>query len=170
MPASGSSADGTTLQDYWRKNPVGPLLPSDDELLQAKVLEKDPFGRLWHIAHIPVAWDDGSPTWKADSSHENWGLLWELLRMRFSLCNRRDSRSSGRSTVTKKGLSSLASSSESFLKTGSGTTCSIRSGSTLRPVHLLMALISAMFSRDKSSPPLLSISQARRLRSPTGSG
>jgi uncharacterized protein YjbI with pentapeptide repeats len=89
VPAFDPDSDDTTLQDYWRKDPVGTSFRSDDQLLAAKELEKDPFDRLWHIAHIPVAWDDGSPTWKADPTHENWERLWELLRSRIFAFQRR---------------------------------------------------------------------------------
>jgi len=53
-----------------------------EELLEAGEIEKDPSGRLWHIAHVPPAWDDGSPTWKVDPNHANWARFWELLKKR----------------------------------------------------------------------------------------
>jgi uncharacterized protein YjbI with pentapeptide repeats len=76
------SSDDATLQDYWRKEPLGTALLTDEALLAAGEIEKDPAGRLWHIAHVPAAWEGGSPTWKANPNHENWPRFWELLKKR----------------------------------------------------------------------------------------
>src|SRR5580658_4885121 len=72
--------DEETLQDYWRKDPTKSSALTDQELLAKGELQKDPLGRLWHIAHVPLAWSNGTPTWKSDPSHQNWSRFWQSLK------------------------------------------------------------------------------------------
>lgn len=53
-----------TLQAYWR-SPLEHGPPLTDAQLKDELVT-DPSGRIWHIAHVPLHWEDGSPakaTW-----------------------------------------------------------------------------------------------------------
>jgi hypothetical protein len=73
---------GEAWQDYWRSDFKTGAIRSDAELLDSGELEKDSSGRLWHLAHVPLVWDDGSPTWKQDQRHAKWKLFWDVIRVR----------------------------------------------------------------------------------------
>jgi hypothetical protein len=49
-----------TLQSYWRLDASG-AERSDAELLREGELVPDPNGNLWHLAHVPLRWRDGTP-------------------------------------------------------------------------------------------------------------
>jgi hypothetical protein len=67
-----------TLQDYWRADPNTGRLRTEDELIDAGELILDPklfppphagehkVDETYHIAHLPLAYADGTPTAKAD--------------------------------------------------------------------------------------------------------
>lgn len=48
------------LQDYWRTDPTTKLGRDDNALIAVGELIRAPDGRLWHIAHVPFVWADGS--------------------------------------------------------------------------------------------------------------
>ncbi len=77
----------TTLQAYWRADPASGDVRTDSALLQSGELEKDPHGNLWHLAHVPLIWDDGKPTWKADRTHAKWTQFWSTIRARLDVAN-----------------------------------------------------------------------------------
>ena len=59
------------LQDYWRRGPspapdAGSLSDAELDLAMeiAGTLVRDPDGALWHLAHVPPSWGDGSASWK----------------------------------------------------------------------------------------------------------
>lgn len=49
-----------SVQDYWRADPATGEIKADATLEACGELERDPYGFLWHIAHIPLLWRDGS--------------------------------------------------------------------------------------------------------------
>jgi hypothetical protein len=51
-----------SLQDYWRRDPAKPDIIRDDRAMEsAGELIRAPGGKLWHLAHVPLTWQDGSP-------------------------------------------------------------------------------------------------------------
>jgi hypothetical protein len=77
----GSSQE-KTLQEFWRSRPNKDVALSDNDLIAIGELERSPTGDLWHIAHVPIAWNDGTPTWKSDARHTKWQRFWEVLKDR----------------------------------------------------------------------------------------
>lgn len=50
-----------TLQEYWRRGPDNPsVLRDNDAMLAAGELVYGPGRKLWHLAHVPLTWNDGS--------------------------------------------------------------------------------------------------------------
>ncbi|MFN7882839.1 MAG: pentapeptide repeat-containing protein, partial [bacterium] len=49
-----------SLQEYWRRDPETGKRRTDEEMWQAAELIKTPDGMLWHRAHVPLKWQDGS--------------------------------------------------------------------------------------------------------------
>lgn len=78
--------DGT-LQGYWQRNPASDAVRDIGTMRQSGELIADPMGRLWHLAHVPLQWDDGTPTWKADRTDSNWPKFWDIIRARLSAAN-----------------------------------------------------------------------------------
>ncbi len=76
---------GQTLQSYWRTDLTEGTARGDTDLINLEELEADPRGNLWHLVHVPLYWDDGTPTWKAQSSHQKWKLFWKLVRDRLQV-------------------------------------------------------------------------------------
>lgn len=76
-----------TLQGYWRTDPAMGIARNDDILTELGELQMDPCGNLWHLVHVPLHWDDGTPTWKAERYHESWQLFWKLIRERLKAAN-----------------------------------------------------------------------------------
>jgi hypothetical protein len=71
-----------TLQDYWRRHPETAKPRSDDEMLEAGELLISPDGNLWHLAHVPLRWKDGTPAkhgWDFDKNDQLNEIL--LLRL-----------------------------------------------------------------------------------------
>jgi len=60
LAGTGGVHGERTLQDYWRRDPTTGKLRCDTELRAAGELETAPDGSLWHIAHVPLIWPDGS--------------------------------------------------------------------------------------------------------------
>lgn len=71
-----------TLQDYWLFDPVAKLARDWGDLRRMGELVPDPTGRLWHLVHVPLHWDDGTPTWKADRADPNWARFWAIIAAR----------------------------------------------------------------------------------------
>lgn len=50
-----------TLQEYWRRQPgKRGFVRSDDQILATGELVRDPEENLWHLAHVPLTWRDGT--------------------------------------------------------------------------------------------------------------
>jgi hypothetical protein len=60
VAGTGGLNRDTDLQAYWRTDPTTGTLRDDDALRAAGELVNDPAGRLWHIAHVPLHWADGT--------------------------------------------------------------------------------------------------------------
>lgn len=71
-----------TLQDYWRVDSAGQTR-ADAELERAGELVRDPGGSLWHVAHVPMYWRDGS-TAKAQWTEDQRRRLNELVTARLT--------------------------------------------------------------------------------------
>jgi hypothetical protein len=50
----------SSLQDYWRLDPETGNHRTDDEMWQSGELTEAPDAVLWHRAHVPLKWPDGS--------------------------------------------------------------------------------------------------------------
>lgn len=62
LAGRGGEHGATTLQDYWRRDPATGVVRDNDQLLhQGELVEGRFAGDLWHIAHVPMHWQDGSP-------------------------------------------------------------------------------------------------------------
>ena len=72
------------LQDYWRRDPVAGVMRSDEEMESVGELIRDPDGKLWHLAHVPLKWSHGAPAkagWQAEATiHLN-----EILQRRLTI-------------------------------------------------------------------------------------
>jgi len=66
-----------TLQDYFRWNPETEQLLTDRELERAGLLIRDGTARQpdFHILHLPLAYADGTSTFKSDSDAADWASL-----------------------------------------------------------------------------------------------
>lgn len=51
---------GRSLQSYWRTSPDDGRSRTDEELISLGELITAPDGKLWHVAHVPVRWPDGT--------------------------------------------------------------------------------------------------------------
>ena len=65
LATHGNLNGDQNLQEYWRRDPISNAVRDDTELLAAGELLAAPDGKLWHLAHVPLYWADGSPA-KAD--------------------------------------------------------------------------------------------------------
>jgi len=99
-----------TLQDYWRRDPKTAKLRSDDEMREAGELLGSPDGKLWHLAHVPLLWNDGTPAkqgWDFDKNDQ----LNEILLLRLTKTGEseieadRDGRAQFSGIVLSKGIS-----------------------------------------------------------------
>src|SRR4028119_128459 len=68
-----------SLQTYWRAGGED-RRPRADEQMQSELVT-DPEGRLWHIAHVPLRWQDGSPAKEGWTAEQHAGLR-RLLEQR----------------------------------------------------------------------------------------
>lgn len=76
------------LQDYWRRHQDDGHVRTDQELINAHVLETLDDGSVWHIVHMPHEYmHDGvlKTTWKADPNHDNWTRLDQLVNARLGV-------------------------------------------------------------------------------------
>jgi uncharacterized protein YjbI with pentapeptide repeats len=72
-----------TLQEYWRRDPSDPNTIRDDNAMRsANELIPGPDGRLWHIAHLPDRFQDGTETWKTDLQSARWDQLDAIVQAR----------------------------------------------------------------------------------------
>ena len=70
------------LQHYWNRVPGGQTLRSDSRLLELGELVAEPGnGRLWHVAHVPMHWQDKTPA-KAAWSPDQLKHLSRLIEAR----------------------------------------------------------------------------------------
>lgn len=76
-----------TLQDYWLRDPATADRRDLDDLKRSGEVVTDPQQRLWHLLHVPLHWDDGTPTWKSDRAHANWQKFWDIVRARLDAAN-----------------------------------------------------------------------------------
>ncbi len=77
----GTIFGDNTLQDYWRRDPVTGARRSDEDLIALGELVWSPAGqgkkaapKLWHIAHVPLNWENGSPAKSAWGNAEEQRL------------------------------------------------------------------------------------------------
>jgi hypothetical protein len=85
QPAAGflsSLLKRKTLQDYWRVGAAGKTR-TDAELEREGELVRDPGGALWHVAHVPMYWRNGSAAkaqWTEDQRRRLNDLVTARLR------------------------------------------------------------------------------------------
>ncbi|MBX9964184.1 MAG: pentapeptide repeat-containing protein [Burkholderiales bacterium] len=79
-----------SLRDYWLTDPVTGAVRDTGTLTQSGEVIADPAGMLWHLAHVPVRWDDGTPTWKAERSHPHWARFWDIIAKHLAAANPTD--------------------------------------------------------------------------------
>ena len=119
-----------TLQDYWRRDPQTVMPRSDDEMREAGELLSSPDGNLWHLAHVPLRWKDGTLAkqgWDFDKDDQlNEILLGRLTKTSESEIEAdRDGRAQFSGIVLSKGISlrkpsvSTEYQSEIYVKLGS---------------------------------------------------
>src|SRR5688572_13278757 len=84
IPGSGGVNGEVSLSDYWRRDPVTGESRTDETLRAAGELVASPTGEYWHIAHIPLTWSDGAPTWKANEDSPEWEQLSKLIESRLA--------------------------------------------------------------------------------------
>lgn len=70
-----ADARPATLQDYFRRDPASRALRDDAALLASGLLVETPGQPAFHILHLPVRWQDGSPSWKSDPEAREWARL-----------------------------------------------------------------------------------------------
>ncbi len=99
-----------TLQDYWRRDPKTALCRRDDEMLESGELLISPDGNLWHLAHVPLRWKDGTLAkqgWDFDKNDQlNEILLLRLTKTGESEIEKdHDGRAQFSGIVVSKGMS-----------------------------------------------------------------
>jgi hypothetical protein len=70
------------LQDYWRLDAAG-RTRNDAELERQGELVRDPNGRLWHLAHVPLHWPNGTAA-KAAWNQEQREYLGKIIADRLA--------------------------------------------------------------------------------------
>jgi len=84
-------SESRNLQDYWRWGPGSgrkydkqkPLTDIDIEMKASGELVEAPDGVFWHIAHVPLFWSNGEPTFKTLMKSKEEALLTKLLTNKY---------------------------------------------------------------------------------------
>lgn len=83
IACKGGLHGAISLQDYWHIDPTTGEPRSDADMRAAGEFETAPDGHLWHIAHVPPDWPDGSEA-KSGWSNEKRALLAAIVAARIA--------------------------------------------------------------------------------------
>jgi hypothetical protein len=107
IAGDGGLHGAISLQDYWRIDPSTGDLRSDTEMRAAAELEAAPDDSLWHVAHVPLVWPDGTAA-KSGWSDEKRAQLAAIVDARISVAQKTQIRVDNLSAKTVIGIDGRA--------------------------------------------------------------